>query len=117
MKSFPDSEYTVRGILTFDDTTKESNMINKAHYKNIVLFIPDNWATADLTFKGCDRAGGDYFDVVDQQLVPIEIENATKETVITFTGDVQQALSGVPYLIIVSSQAQTDLEIPYVLMR
>ena len=42
----------------------ESNTLNKAHYRNIAIFLPDNWVTSIITITGCDTPDGTFIPVV-----------------------------------------------------
>lgn len=115
-----------------------SNVISKAHYSDIMFIVPDAWATAAITFLGCDTPDGDFYpisaliphngaedvtvDTVD--LVTESLNPDSEDIVLSWTGAFRDALANVPYIKLLSGvidtevdQGSGEIEIRYVMTR
>jgi len=50
-----ETKSTIRRIVTIPNNTKQSTVIDKSHYKNMVIIIPAEWDAADMTFLVSDN--------------------------------------------------------------
>lgn len=102
-----------------------SNVIDKAHYKDIALFLPSTWVTAVITFKACDTPDGTFNDViVADDVGDVTIASVAKSKVITMNGEIRDALTALPYIKLQSGTTASPVdqgtgspEIKYVLTR
>lgn len=102
-----------------------SNVIDKSHYKDIVLFLPSAWETAEITFVACATSDGTFNDVVfADDVSDVEVASVAASHVITMNGEIRDALTGLPYIKIQSGttaapvdQGTGDPEITYVMTR
>jgi hypothetical protein len=102
-----------------------SNVINKAHYKDIVLFLPATWTTAEITFVACDTSDGTFNDVVVADDVgDVTVDSVAASHVITMNGEIRDALTGLPYIKLQSGTSDTpvdqgsgEVEVRYVMTR
>lgn len=102
-----------------------SNVIDKAHYKDIALFLPSTWVTAVITFKACDTPDGTFNDViVADDVGDVTIASVAKSKVITMNGEIRDALTALPYIKLQSGTTASPVdqgtgspEVNYVLTR
>lgn len=102
-----------------------SNVIDKAHYKDIALFLPSTWVTAAITFKACDTPDGTFNDVVVADDVgDVSVASVAKSKVVTMNGEIRDALTALPYIKLQSGTTASPVdqgtgspEINYVLTR
>ena len=102
-----------------------SEVINKKHYKKIVLFVPADWTTAALSYLGCPEPDGTFLQVMGATAVT-ELTSAAvvASRCIVMDGIHMEGLGVIPYLKIRSGVAGTEVDqytkgvkIRYVLMR
>jgi len=97
-----------------------STVLDKSHYKDMVIFLPANWVTSIITFTGCDTIDGTFLPVVNADDVgAVTIASVAASQCIGLNGEIRDSLSAVPYLKIVATTAQatTDKVIRFTLMR
>lgn len=102
-----------------------SNVINKSHYKDIVIFLPSTWVTAAITFVACDTPDGTFNDVVVADDVgDVTVASVAASHVITMNGEIRDALTALPYIKLQSGTTGTPIdqgtgspEVNYVLTR
>lgn len=101
-----------------------STVMVKEHYKKIALFLPSGWATAGITFLGCDTPSGTFIQIVKAtDVAEVAIASVAASKAIGLDGIVMEALEAVPYLKLRSGTAATPIDqgtdktINYILMR
>lgn len=103
---FPDSEMTVKAPdAIIANGASLSNAIKKSHYRRVLLFMPDAWTAADITFAVCDTPDGTFNKLVygtDESEVTIK---ASADEVIALDGKLLDALEACPYIKIRSGTA------------
>jgi len=102
-----------------------SEVINKKHYKRIVLFIPANWTTAALSYLGCPDPDGTFLQVMGATgVAELTSAGVVASRCIVMDGIHMEGLGVIPYLKIRSGVAGTEVDqytkgvrIRYALMR
>jgi hypothetical protein len=102
-----------------------SNVIDKSHYKDIVIFLPSTWETADITFVACDTPDGTFNQVVfGDDVGEVTVASVAASKVIALNGELRDALTGLPYIKLRSGTAAAAVdqgtgspEVNYVLTR
>ena len=115
-----DPEMTVINTTTIAAGDNDSGVICKKHYRNMAIFLPANWVTSVITFKGCDTPDGTFIPIVKgSTALAVTIASVAASKCIVLDDMILKAIEPVPYIIIVSTQAQitTDKVIHYCLSR
>ncbi|MCJ7790526.1 MAG: hypothetical protein MUP69_10215 [Candidatus Atribacteria bacterium] len=102
-----------------------SEVIEKAHYQNLAIFLPAGWTAAVISLTGCDTSNGTFNKIVDS-VAAAEVVTASMAAslVVTFSVANRDAIAAVPYIQLRSGtlaapvdQGAGDVEISYVLTR
>ena len=97
----------------------DSTVLDKSHYKDIAIFLPANWVTSAITLKGCATATGTFNPIVFSDVSAVTIASVAASKVIVLSDLAKDAIAAVPFIQLVSTQAQitTDKVITIVLKR
>jgi len=115
-----DSEMTVINTATIAAGDNDSTVICKKHYRNMAIFLPANWVTSVITFKGCDTEDGTFIPVLKgSTALVVTIASVAASKCVVLDDMILRAIEPIPYIIIVSTEAQitTDKVIRYCLTR
>ena len=99
---------------------KTSTALDKSYFKYMAILLPSNWVTSEITFTGCDTEDGTYLQLVHANDVgAVTIPSVAASKAIVLNGEVLEAMVAIPFIKLVSTQAQTatDKIIPIVLKR
>jgi len=113
-----DPAMTAYTTVTIATDGTESTVLQKKHYKNIAIFLPANWVTGTITFKGCLTEDGTFIPVVKgSDVVAITIPSVAASKCIVLDSLILKALAPVPYIMLVAGAAQiTDDKIITIVM-
>ena len=103
-----DPEMTVKNSVTIAIDGTESTVLKKQHYKFIAIFLPGDWITGTITFKGSDTENGTFLSVVHADDVgAVTIPSVAASKCIVLNGEILEALLAVPFIKLVAGAAQT----------
>jgi len=107
----PDPEMTVinKPDAVIANGASLSSVVCKKHYRKILIFMPDAWTAADITFAVCDTPDGTFNKLtygVDGNEVTIK---AVASAVIALDGKALNALEACPYFKIRSGTSGTPV--------
>jgi len=95
----------------------DSTILDKSRYKNIAIFLPDNWVTSAITLKGCDTVDGTFNPIVFSDVSAVTIASVAKNKVVVLSDLNRDAIASVPFIQLVSTEAQiTDDKIITIVM-
>ena len=86
-----DPEMTAYDTVTIATGDTESTVLCKKHRSNIAIFLPANWVTGTITFKGCLTEDGTFVPVVKGS-------DVAASNCIILDDLILQALEPVPYI-------------------
>ncbi len=99
---------SVVGTVTIEIDDTESTVLDKSYYKFMAIFLPANWITGTITFKGCATADGTFLPVVHADDVgAVTIASVAHSQCIVLNGEILEALVVVPFIKLVAGAAQT----------
>jgi len=76
-----------------------SSVLYKGNHKIVAIFLPSTWATAGITFAGCNTEDGTYNQIVKAtDIAEVAVASVAASKVIGLDGIVKEALEGIPYL-------------------
>ena len=76
-----------------------STVLYKGSHKIMAIFLSSDWATAAITFAGCNTYDGTYNQVVKAvDIAEVTVASLAHSKVVGLDGVVKQALEGIPYL-------------------
>jgi len=113
-----DPEMTAYDTVTIATGDTESTVLCKKHRSNIAIFLPANWVTGTITFKGCLTEDGTFVPVVKgSDVAAITIPSIAASQCIVLDNLILKALAPVPYIMLVAGAAQiTDDKIITIVM-
>jgi hypothetical protein len=105
---FLDPEMCVSKTVTIVTDGTESTVLDISHYKWFAIFLPSNWITGTITFKGCATPGGTFIEIVHADDVgAVTIASVAASKCIVMNGEILEALLAVPFIKLVAGAAQT----------
>jgi len=98
---------TVKNTVTILTDGTDSTVLVKKHYKYIAIFLPANWVTGTITFKGCDTKDGTFLPILKgSDVAAVTIPSVAASKCIVLDGTILEALKSVPYIMLVAGAAQ-----------
>ena len=96
-------------VLTVTMATNLSIVIDKSHYKNILIFMPATWTAADITFAVSNTKTGTFSKLVvaEQETSPkeVRVKDPAASMVISLTGQMKDALEACAFVKLRSGRA------------
>ena len=100
-------------VFTVSMATNLSLVINKSRYRNMLIFMPATWTTADITFAVSSTKTGTFSKLVvaETDVTPkeIRIKDPVASTIISLTGKVKDALEACSFIKLRSGTALTPI--------
>lgn len=85
-------------VVTITAGASQSTVIDKSHYKNMLIIMPAAWSAANITFLVSDNPTTGFVMLVDDAGTEVALTTVTISTAITMTSTDKEALESAMFI-------------------
>lgn len=96
-------------VVTITDGASQSGVIDKSHFKNMLIIMPAAWDAANITFLVSDNPTTGFVMLVDDAGAEVALTTVTVSTAISLTGVDKESLESAMFVKIRSGTNATPV--------